>query len=61
MGKDELNPIPFITDKEIFALRAVAYGCNTNKKIIGGHFLDRKTNEMIERMEGADHEQRKAD
>lgn len=66
MGKDELNPIPFLTDQEIFALRAVAYGCNTNKKIIGGHFLDRKTNKtisfedaivsvygMIERMEGA--------
>jgi hypothetical protein len=69
----ELSSCQLITDQEIFALRAVAYGCNTNKKIIGGHFLDRKTNEMIgfenalatvyemiERMEGEDHE-RKAD
>ena len=63
----ELTSCRLITDQEIFALHAVAYGCNTNKKIIGGYFLDRKTNEMIsfenalaavyemiERMEGAD-------
>ena len=66
MKETELNSCQLITDQEIFALRAVAYGCNTNKKIVGGYFLDRKTNEMIsfenalstvcemiERMEGA--------
>jgi hypothetical protein len=65
MGKNEFKISRLITDQEIFALRAVAYGCNTNKKIIGGHFLDRKTNktisfedalvtvyEMIDRMKG---------
>jgi hypothetical protein len=71
MGKNEFKISRLITDQEIFALRAVAYGCNTNKKIIGGHFLDRKTNEMIgfenalatvyemiERMEGETHERK---
>ena len=74
MQETELSSRKLITDQEIFSLRAVAYGCNTNKKLLGGHFLDRKTNqtisfenalvtvyEMIERMKGADHEQRKAD
>lgn len=72
MQETELSSRKLITDQEIFALRAVAYGCNTNKKLLGGHFLDRKTNktisfenalvtvyEMIERMKGADRDQRK--
>ena len=54
-----------LTEQEIFALRAVAYGCNTNKKLVCGSFLDMKTNKtmsfedalvrvykMLERLEG---------
>lgn len=54
-----------LSEEEIFALRAVAYGCNTNKKLVCGHFLDMKTNktvsfedalttvyELLERLEG---------
>lgn len=36
-----------LTEQEIFALRAVAYGCNTNKKLVCGSFLDMKTNETM--------------
>ena len=33
------NPLPTaLTEKEIFALRAVAYGANTNKKLVAGCF-----------------------
>lgn len=40
-----------ITEEEIFALKAVAHGCNTNQKLqtINGSakFLDRKTNKTV--------------
>lgn len=40
-----------ITDEEIFALKAVAYGCNTNRKLqsINGSaiFLERETNKTL--------------
>lgn len=36
-----------LSEEEIFALRAVAYGCNTNKKLALGHFLDRKTDKTV--------------
>lgn len=45
--KERSNPI---TEDEIFALRAVAYGCNTNKKLhwaYGASFLDRDTGKTI--------------
>lgn len=29
-----------LTEEEIFALRAVAYGCKTNRKLVCGEFLD---------------------
>ncbi len=60
---------PQITEKDLFALRAVLYGCNTNKKLVGGHFLDRSTSktisfedalvvvyELLERLEGTNEE-----
>lgn len=63
------NPI---TEEELFALRAVAYGCNTNRKLqsaYGASFLDRETNKtvsfekalvtvynLIERLKGEDDE-----
>ena len=40
-----------VTEDELFALEAVAYGCNTNKKLqtINGSakFLDRKTDKTV--------------
>jgi ribosomal protein S8E len=40
-----------ITEEEIFALKAVAYGCNTNRKLqsINGSakFLERETNKAV--------------
>ena len=40
-----------LTEKEILALRAVAYGANTNKKLVAGFFTvyndDRSIKEMI--------------
>lgn len=40
-----------LSDKEILALRAVAYGANTNKKLVAGIFTvyndDRSVKEMI--------------
>lgn len=36
-----------LTKQEIFALRAVAYGCNSNKKLVCGEFLDMKTNKTM--------------
>lgn len=40
-----------LTEEEIFALRAVAYGCNTNKKLACGHFLDMKANKTVSYIE----------
>lgn len=28
------------TEKELLALRAVCYGCNTNKRLVGGCFVE---------------------
>jgi hypothetical protein len=40
-----------LTEKDILALRAVAYGANTNKKLVAGFFTvyndDRSVKEMI--------------
>ena len=40
-----------ITEEEIFALRAVAYGCNTNRQLQSGFgdvkFLDGDTNKTV--------------
>lgn len=40
-----------ITEKELFALRAVAYGCNTNRQLQSGFgdvkFLDGDTNKTV--------------
>ena len=40
-----------LTEEEIFALRAVAYGCNTNPKLRSGFgdvkFLDGDTNKTV--------------
>ena len=39
-----------LTEEEVFALRAVAYGCNTNPKLQRGYgatFLDRDTNKTV--------------
>ena len=36
-----------ITEEELFALKAVAYGCNINKKIFNGSFLEGATNKTI--------------
>lgn len=48
--KDQSQSAP-ITEEEIFALKAVAYGCNTNHKLqtINGSakFLDRGTNKTV--------------
>lgn len=35
------------TEEELFALEAVAYGCNTNKKLFRGAFLNAKTNKTV--------------
>lgn len=39
-----------LTEEEVFALRAVAYGCNTNSKLQRGYnatFLDMNTNKTV--------------
>lgn len=36
-----------LTEEELFALKAVAYGCNINKKLFGGIFLEETTNKTI--------------
>ncbi len=36
-----------LTEDEIFALKAVAHGCNINKKLFGGAFLEGSTNKVI--------------
>ena len=39
-----------ITEEEIFALKAVAHGCNTNRNlnsIYGSTFLERSTNKTV--------------
>ena len=33
------NSKPAFTEQQIIALKAVLYGCNTNKRIIGGKYL----------------------
>lgn len=46
MGDEKVKQVS-LTEEEIFALRAVAYGCNTNKKLVCGSFLDMKTNKTV--------------
>lgn len=36
-----------LTEKEIFALKAVAYGCNINKQLFNGRFLETSTNKTV--------------
>lgn len=36
-----------MTSEQILAIQAVCYGCNTNKRLIGGKYFNRKTKEMI--------------
>lgn len=36
-----------LTEEEVFALRAVAFGCNTNPKLQRATFLDRDTNKTV--------------
>lgn len=40
-----------LTEEEIIALKAVAYGCNINKKLARGQFLERKTNKIVSYIE----------
>lgn len=51
-AETEIDMLPVaLSDKEILALRAVAYGANTNKKLVAGFFTvyndDRSVKEMI--------------
>lgn len=36
-----------LTEEEILALKAVAHGCNINKKLFGGSFLEGATQKII--------------
>lgn len=36
-----------LTEEEILALKAVAHGCNINKKLFGGSFLEGATQKTI--------------
>lgn len=36
-----------LNEEDVFALRAVAYGCNTNPKLQRATFLDRNTNKTV--------------
>lgn len=48
--REQEQPDTIVTDDELFALRAVAYGCNTNPKLhraYGASFLDRGTNKTV--------------
>ena len=51
-AETEIDMLPAaLTEKEILSLRAVAYGANTNKKLVAGFFTvyndDRSVKEMI--------------
>lgn len=36
-----------LTEQEVFALRAVTYGCNINRRLADGEFLDVKTDKTM--------------
>jgi hypothetical protein len=36
-----------LTEQEVFALRAVTYGCNMNRRLAGGEFLDVKIDKTM--------------
>lgn len=42
--KEQTKPL---SEEELLALKAVAYGCNINKKLFGGSFLERATQKTI--------------